>query len=429
MKSFLIIMLLLTGGIGKAQQQKGIHFEHGLTWAQVKAKAKQQNKYIFLDAYTRDCVPCRIMAKEIFPKQNVGSFFNTNFINVSVQLDVTKRDKPEVKRWYRDARLIKASYPIHAYPTFLFFNPQGELVHTQEGAILNPDAFIAKAKAALNPATQYAMLKKQYEQGKNDPAFVLILSRAALQANDWKFIPVITNAYLATQSNLLTEESLKFILAGTTKSTDPGFDILRRHSTQADAVLGKGKSAERVRNIVFQEVVFPYVMKGGKITDIGWGNAMYSGEAIKNVDWSAIKTKLDEQYADLSEAVLLSAKPTYYQFLNDWPIFCLAVSAYLNSTYADGLNRDYLNSYAENVFRSTDDTTCLKTALSWSDKLLKGTDANNVGYLYTYSHLQYKLGKKEEAIAAMEKATKYAVQGQTQVLTTELNKMKKGEKL
>ncbi|QJD96341.1 DUF255 domain-containing protein [Mucilaginibacter robiniae] len=428
MKNLFIILLLLTSGLTKAQPFKGIKFEHGLTWAQIKAKARQQNKYIFLDAYTSDCVPCKVMAKEVFPQQKVGDFFNANFINVSVQLDVSKRDNPEIKRWYRDARLIKATYPIHAYPTFLFLNPQGDLVHTQEGAILNPDEFIAKAQSALNPITQYATLKKQYEQGKRDSTFLLTLSCAALQANDWKFIPTITNTYLATQNNLLTDENLKFVLAGTTKSTDPGFNILRRSGTQADAVLGKGKSAEKVRNIVFQEVVFPEVMQDGKITDLGWGMAMYSGQAVENVNWADVKTKLDAQYPDLSEAVLLSSKPTYYQFIHNWPRFCQSVTAYLASPYADGLNPDYLSSYAENVFRSTDDTTCLKTALSWCDKLLVGAGTHNVGYLYTYSHLQYKLGKKEEAITAMEKAYKAAVKGQNEVLATELDKMKKGEK-
>ncbi|WP_114941117.1 thioredoxin family protein [Mucilaginibacter endophyticus] len=170
MNKVLIIALLLLSTTLQAAE-KGIKFEKGLTWAQIKAKAKKENKYVFVDGFTSWCEPCKIMANEIFPQQKVGDFFNKNFINVSVQFDQTKNDNADVKLFYKDAKYLASTYKIAAYPTFLFFNPSGELVHTVVGGTVKADDFIAKAKSALDPATQYTHLKKQFEQGKRDATF------------------------------------------------------------------------------------------------------------------------------------------------------------------------------------------------------------------------------------------------------------------
>jgi thioredoxin-related protein len=75
------------------------------------------------------------MAREVFPQPAVGEFFNKNFLNVAVQFDVTKKDGQEVKNWYKDAAAIAKNYKINSYPTYLFFNPAGELVHSIHSAI------------------------------------------------------------------------------------------------------------------------------------------------------------------------------------------------------------------------------------------------------------------------------------------------------
>src|SRR5687768_4337454 len=58
---------------------QGIRFEHG-SWEQAKAKAKAGNKFIFVDAFTTWCGPCRYMSANIFPKPEVGTFFNQHFV-------------------------------------------------------------------------------------------------------------------------------------------------------------------------------------------------------------------------------------------------------------------------------------------------------------------------------------------------------------
>lgn len=413
--------------VAQAHEEKGIKFQHQLTWSQLKEKAKKENKYIFLDAYTTWCIPCRLMENDIFPQPSIADFFNQNFINVKVQFDVTKNDNAEVKSWYKDAKAFTETYKINSYPTYLFFNSSGELVHTILGSSPNAEVFIAKAKDALNPATQYNHLKRQFEEGNKNSELLLALIKAAQQANETQFIPVAMNAYLATQTNLLETQNLKFISIATSKSTDPGFSILQNHGNKLDSVAGKGKSAEMIKTIAFDEIVIPYLRIGGAKIDHGNGMVEYSGELNKNVDWSVVKAKLDSKYARISDEIItMTAKPMYYRWLDDWPQFSKAVSAYA-SRYGNTLNNNLLNIYAWDIFGSSNDVKCLEAALEWSKKTLSGTNEKNLNYLYTYSNLLYKAGKKEQAIASVEHMIKLSgeVDGQ---LANLVSKMKKGKK-
>lgn len=420
-----ICIFFITAFLIKADA--GVQFEHGLSWAQVKEKAQKEHKYIFIDGFTTWCGPCRQMAQQIFPQEKVGDFFNQNFINVAVQFDVTKKDNPDIKSWYKESKAFQSKYQVNVYPTYLFFNPQGELVHRIDGATFNADEFIAKAKNALNPATQYATLKQQFDKGNRNPDFLLTLTKSARQANDFKFMPIAANAYLSTQPNLLTPENLQLIIPATTKSTDIGFDVLRNHGAEIDSMAGKGKSAEKVRTIIYDEVVLPGIAKNAGKNDFGGGMVMYYGDVIKNVNWDSIKVVLNHQYPDMANAVLIEAKPKYYQWLGDWPNLVTSVNNYLSSPYASNFSSEQLNAYANNIFHSSDDKQDMEAALSWSKKTLAGVNEKNIGYLYTYGNLLYKLGEKDQAISTMQKAIDVSGEKQGQ-LTDLLGKMKQGAK-
>ena len=112
--------MLLLFPAGLLAQDKGVHFEHGLTWAQIQSKAKTENKYIFIDCFTSWCGPCKMMAQIVFPQEVAGDFFNKNFISVKMQMDKTAADDPNIKLLYDDAAEIEKDYHVVAYPTFLF---------------------------------------------------------------------------------------------------------------------------------------------------------------------------------------------------------------------------------------------------------------------------------------------------------------------
>ena len=106
----------------------GIKFEKD-NWENTLAKAKVENKIVFVDAYTTWCGPCKKMDAKTFPDKKVGDFYNKNFINIKV--DAEKGD----------GLGIAEKYKVNSYPTLFFVNSDAELVHSSVG-LKNPEELI-----------------------------------------------------------------------------------------------------------------------------------------------------------------------------------------------------------------------------------------------------------------------------------------------
>lgn len=403
-KIFLLVLILPVF----AFSQKGIQFEHGLSWKQIQAKAKAEKKFIFMDAFTTWCGPCKYMAANIFPLEQVGSFFNEHFINVKAQLDTTKTDNDEVKSWYGDAHNIMTGYKVNAFPTYLFFDPNGKLVHRALGSS-EADKFLAKAKDAMDPEKQYYVLLSQYKKGKNTPAFLLKVAQASMEANDMENAKIIAKKYLATQKNLFTKENIEFIDKFTRSTKDDGFAIILNNPAKFDAIRGEGAANTKLTEIIEYDEVFPILFKK---------------DAAKP-DWDAITVNLTAKYPHQAAEVVSASKTVYYQNTRDWENFQKAVQDYMKR-YGSKANPGQLNNFAWTIFENCKDMTCVAEALEWSKRSFK--DNNTPGFIDTYANILYKLGKKEEAITWEEKALSLAGEGDKKGYQDVIDKMKKGEK-
>lgn len=125
-----IVGMMMLGVNAQAQ----ITFQKG-SWADVVAAAKQQNKPIFVDAYTTWCGPCKWMSANVFTDKAVGAYFNQNFVNY--KFDMEKGEGPAFAR----------NNGIKAYPTLLFFDKNEKEIHRVLGA-KPADQFIEVGKEA-----------------------------------------------------------------------------------------------------------------------------------------------------------------------------------------------------------------------------------------------------------------------------------------
>lgn len=137
---------------------QGITFLHDLDEALAKAKA--ENKMVFIDFYTSWCAPCKVLSNEVFPLANVGSYFNANFVSCKIQCD----DKGVGVE-------LGKKYQVYAYPTLMFIDKNGEMVHSMAGST-SGEGLIEFAKAAANPERNLLALTKEWDAGNRSDEFI-----------------------------------------------------------------------------------------------------------------------------------------------------------------------------------------------------------------------------------------------------------------
>lgn len=141
-----------------AQQTKaadgavGTQFFKG-TFAQALAKAKKENKKLMVDCYTLWCGPCRHMAKNVFPDENLGKYMNANF--VCIQLDMEHGEGPELNK----------TFNVEAYPTFIFFDAEGKEMNRFEGMCMQNE-FQKRCERILKG--EAPIVKEDSETAKRD---------------------------------------------------------------------------------------------------------------------------------------------------------------------------------------------------------------------------------------------------------------------
>lgn len=141
-----------------AQQTKaadgavGTQFFKG-TFAQALAKAKKENKKLMVDCYTLWCGPCRHMAKNVFPDENLGKYLNANF--VCIQLDMEHGEGPELNK----------TFNVEAYPTFIFFDAEGKEMNRFEGMCMQNE-FQKRCERILKG--EAPIVKEDSETAKKD---------------------------------------------------------------------------------------------------------------------------------------------------------------------------------------------------------------------------------------------------------------------
>ena len=175
---------------------QGVKFESG-TWDEILAKAKTENKMIFVDVYTQWCVPCKYVSETVFPREELGEYYNSRFINFKMD---AKSPAGEV--------FVK-TYPVKAYPTFFFIDGDGKVIHRVVGS-KNVDGFISEA-GMIAMYARHGGIDNMLAAIKNGTASKELLRDYYISAND-RNKPEALNLYLkALPTEELIDENNKLI--------------------------------------------------------------------------------------------------------------------------------------------------------------------------------------------------------------------------
>ena len=179
-KLMTLMMCLMTTSVIMAQ----VAFEpEGTTLEQASAKAKAENKLIFIDCYTQWCGPCKKMSKEVFPQASVGEYMNPKFISLKLDME-TPYGAPLAKKWQ-----------IQAFPTFMILTADAQEINRFLGYHA-PDDFI-KVLDEKSKDNSSGPLQARWKSGDRDPQFLM------------EYLQSLNASYKADEANAVAEAILE----------------------------------------------------------------------------------------------------------------------------------------------------------------------------------------------------------------------------
>ena len=323
------LLFFLLGIFTLSVSAQGIVFEQNKDLNTALSKAKAENKLVFIDAYAEWCGPCKVMARDIFPLKEVGDFFNVHFVNL--KLDMEAKENLEIAK----------KYEVKAYPSYLFLNANGELVHKGLGS-MPADKFIEVAKVAADSENNFSALSNKIKNG--DRSFTTI--KKYLEQNPYdNSNGALVDSYFQTLSEhqIYTEENWEMFNQFVNDNESESFRYFIENRDKIAGYVGKNKTDQKLTKI-FASTYFQDSSKE---------------DALRRIDpqlFADAKTKVDlaKAYGEFSQA-----KDDKAAWNNLWKVG----TPYLN----ESSNPAELNNFAWLVYenyKKFNDKKALKNALA-----------------------------------------------------------------
>lgn len=368
MKKLIIVLFISALTFNLYSQDSAINFNDS-KWANILASAKEQDKLIFVDAYAVWCGPCKKMAREVFPDEEVAEFYNAKFVNVKMDMERGEGLK------------VADTYNVTAYPTLLFINGDGELVHKGLG-YHQKSQFLSLGEAANDPSTQLVSLQTKYEGGDRDPILLKNLTKASQNAGN-KNYGQIAQEYMETQEDWKSKGNMAFLLSYVMDVKSKPYRFLIDNRRAFDNEFGKDKVDAHIGRKISNEI---YKGDGGKLS-------------LDDID-ALYKEGLPDKAGKMSSQF----RVRYYEMAKDGAKYAEATENYLNNFPPS--NWQEYNGIAWTYYENYEDKQLLTRALQWAKKSVSMD--NNYYNNDTLAALYYKLGKKKDGIKAAKKAIKIA---------------------
>ncbi len=354
----IITLLLLTvySLLSYADNTEGIKFESG-SWAEITSKAKKAKKLIFIDCYTSWCGPCKRLASEIFTLSDVGSFFNSHFVNYKV--DMEKGEGVTLQKLFH----------VGAYPTLLWVDYKGNIIHRILG-FTKAENLLSQAGAALKGGNFNTDLEKRYNDNKNNPEIVKEYLNALTSMSDSR-VRAVTQHYLSLipKEQYLDKDKFEMIAS---KVRDP-FSSIITYIIDNRAEFNKKFTEERVTSVInsnyekFADSLVWKVKEGNKFD-----------EALFNKLIALMKERNFESGAEVIENTRIKV----FEYMNDWGEYANKIDSLVKACFYTNLDSKRYRQWYQPVVKSNcKDKAVLLNAIEWMEKCYE-MDVSFSMYMY-----------------------------------------------
>lgn len=370
------LLLIMFWGISITlySQESGIKFSKDSLLSDALLKSKKEGKLLFVDCYTVWCGPCKHLASQIFTQKVVGDFFNEHFINLSFDME-----KPEGSK-------IMERYYIQGFPTLLFLDSNGELVHMSVG-VAGVDALIELGKTALDSTKNLKAISNKIKNGDRSAQTLLIFLGANSSTSN-KDLLLSDYFNSKTMDEKLSNDSWNLFYNYIDDLDDPQFQFFLKHRDSYELKYGKAKVNRKIMN-GFDNYAYKYKDTPNKV------------ESLKLIDSILYLNNLKRN--EFLKAYGMSRSKDDDK--GRWDNFLIKSKSYLSQDCADPMEFNDACWYIYENYKTFKDSTALSLAKDWSEKSYQLMPESHL-INDTYGHILFELGKINEAIVHEEIAAK-----------------------
>jgi thioredoxin-related protein len=394
--AFIVILSL---GSALAQAQSGPIAFAGGSWADAQAAAKQAHKGIFLYAASPSCHWCKPMEKEVFTDPAVSQYYTATFVSYKINVDEG------------EGKMLAKRYEVKAMPTYLYFSPEGKLLHMSSGH-KPPTDFVQDGKDAFDPSKAFFTLKERYEAGDRSAPFLYTFGTSPALTQQEILYDQVSADYLKSQTaaELASKKNLDYLFELGTSFYSPTTQYFLAHQPAFVAQFGQVEVSAKSRLII-----------GNKAAELGLKNDLSGLDRLQQVIVRLMPTEA-MQLKDLAHIRYLLGEPK-----RDWPAYTDAVLAY-GKKYARQDNFTLREAGVYLAFFVKD-----RALLTKGDEIIQQALAANRSYdnLCTRAKMLHKLGRDPEAARAAQDAVALAAKDkkdseEATELLAEINQKKAG---
>ncbi len=359
-----IITVFLLAAICNIHSFAGDVNYYNKTWAEIKAKAKAEHKYIFIDCYTDWCGWCKVMDKETMVDPKIISFINEKFVAVKMDME------------HGEGLTMSMKYHITGFPTFVFFSPEGEYVYNTVG-YRKTEEFMKELHNALDKNSQF---KAPGFSSKLDVDYPAIYKQAFAENGKRKFPkPEEVTAYLDKQKDLFSEVN---------------WAVMARFE------LNEKYCKHFLDNVAKYEKLYGPAEVNDKVLDILYSRMKAAAKAKDGTKFAEVLSLVDKYVKADAEDTKLNFRLDYYRQTKEWGKFGEAMDEMIKKRGYE--NPESINSLCWNIYQDCDDKQMLQKACGYMKNVV--TNAPNYPSMDTYAALLYKTCNKADAAKWANKA-------------------------
>ena len=427
------------------------------TWDDVLKKAKAENKPIFIDISSNPCSACEQVVISTYTNSDIIELYNVNFINYRIL--------PNSDNY----SYLISRYNIESYPSYLYIKPDGMLLYMASGALSAAD-FSLNAQAAIkmrNDIKPIAQWDLEYKSKLYDKQFLYeyIKKCTSLGLDNADAIDkYVTIAQIDEMSkkdvlSLLLEKNKQINAKGAfytyvSDNRDVIKKVMNYSDKQIDNVLMQSiystfnKACETKNEALLEAVIDAEVEM---LSATHKTAEIIRNECLTRFYYATKQPVLLSNYVTLYANTILTQKQEISQQ------YIVGKNNHQEQTNQSGVNKKALfpssfsmekevkargkeeldvaysfklRDAAQYVVEMLSNKRMLNSALVWSQMAIELFD--NFSNYETHAYVLYKLGKRGEAIASMEKACAVVPASEGSIreqVEARLIKMKRGERI